>query len=176
MYFYHGCAPDTCNMKIFLRMRTAHFGRPMRIEALSSGSHNSVHLTSSQVLCCDEEYGLGKHVHGQCLDDANFVFNQLSPCNTVTWTARIVSSCRENQFGKVTEDFNEMGRQGIETITFILFKCFQGMCYDGEDDGMSGRRVPANAIKLGLESDVFVQCRLIHLYGKCGLVRYWKGI
>ncbi|KAK6271365.1 hypothetical protein POUND7_008463 [Theobroma cacao] len=93
MYFYHGCAPDTCNMKIFLRMRTAHFGRPMR-----------------------------------CLDDANFVYNQLSPCNTVTWTARIVSSCRENQFGKVIEDFNEMGRQGIEKITFILFKCFQGMC------------------------------------------------
>ncbi|KAG6389653.1 hypothetical protein SASPL_151125 [Salvia splendens] len=31
-----------------------------------------------------------------------------------------------------------------------------------------GRQVHANAMKLGLDSDSFVQCALVDLYGKCG--------
>ncbi|KAK6247621.1 hypothetical protein QUC31_019186 [Theobroma cacao] len=163
--------------------------------------HNLLFKCPSWIIVCllkscvvTKNMGLGKQVHGQllklgasndsslsgslinfygkfrCLDDADFVFNQLSRHNTVTWTARIVNSCREDQFGKVIDDFNEMGRQGIKKNNFTFSGVFKA-CARMDDDGMSGRQVHANALKLGLESDVFVQCGLIHLYGKCGSVR-----
>ncbi|XP_059443949.1 pentatricopeptide repeat-containing protein At1g31790 [Corylus avellana] len=144
---------------------------------------------------CTRNMGLGKQVHGclhklgianhdlfltscliefygklKCREGADFVFNQLSIHNTMTWTARIISSCREEHFRDVFSYFKEMGRAGIKKSTFT-FSSILRACGRIQDDGICGRQVHANAIKLGVDRDAFVQCGLVDMYGRSGLLR-----
>ncbi|XVF47201.1 hypothetical protein PTKIN_Ptkin03bG0090000 [Pterospermum kingtungense] len=153
-----------CLLKSCVLTKNMELGKQVHGQLLKLGFSNDLSLSGSLI----NFYG-----NFRCLDDANFVFDQLSRPNTVTWTAKMVNSCREDQFGEAIDDFIEMGRQGVKkngfTFSSVLKAC-AGINDDG-NNGMSGWQVHANAIKLGLESDVFVQCGLINMYGKCGLVK-----
>ncbi|XP_022756712.1 pentatricopeptide repeat-containing protein At1g31790-like [Durio zibethinus] len=150
-----------CLLKSCVLTNNMELGKQLHGQLLKLGFSNDLSLSGSLI----NFYG-----NFSCLDDANYVFNQLSRRNTVTWTAKIVNSCREDQFSKVIDDFIEMGRQGIKKNSFTFSSVLKA-CAGMNDDGMSGRQVHANAIKLGLESDVFIQCGLINMYGKCRLVK-----
>lgn len=144
---------------------------------------------------CTMNMGLGKQVHGclhklgaanqdmfltsclinfygkfKCIEGADFVFSQLPRHNTMTWTARIISSCREEHFRDVFCYFKEMGRTGIKKSTFT-FSSILRACGRIQDDEQCGRQVHANAIKLGLDTGTFVQCGLVDMYGRSGLLR-----
>ncbi|XVE59858.1 hypothetical protein DITRI_Ditri05aG0080900 [Diplodiscus trichospermus] len=150
-----------CVLKSCVLTKNMELGKQVHGQLLKLGFSNDLSLSGSLI----NFYG-----HFRCIDDANFVFNQLSRHNTVIWTAKIVNSCREDQFSKVIDDFIEMGRQGIKKNSFTFSSVLKA-CAGMNDDGMSGRQVHANSMKLGMESDVFIQCGLINMYGKCGLVR-----
>lgn len=139
--------------------------------------------------------GLGKQIHGwltkigyssdlfvssslmnlygkfRCIEGVDFVFDRM-PCrgNTVVWTAKIVSHCREENFDEVLNVFNEMGRKGVKKNEFTFSSVLRA-CGRMEDDGQCGEKVHASVIKLGLESNNFVQCGLVDMYSKCGLLR-----
>ncbi|GJU46116.1 pentatricopeptide repeat-containing protein [Tanacetum coccineum] len=66
--------------------------------------------------------------------------------NVVVWTARIINNCKEEQFREIS------------------------------DDGNCGEQVHANAIKLGLASKSYVQCGLVNMYGKFGLMNDAKMV
>ncbi|KAK5818616.1 pentatricopeptide repeat-containing protein At1g31790 [Gossypium arboreum] len=151
----------TCLLKSCVLTKNMELGKQVHGQLLKLGVIDDLSLSGSLI----NFYGNFK-----CLDDANIVFNQSSRCNTVTWTAKMVNSCRENQFHKVFDDFTEMGRQGIKKNSFTFSSVLKA-CAGMDDEGMSGRQVHAIAIKLGLECEAFVQCGLIDMYGKCGLVR-----
>ncbi|KAJ4978751.1 hypothetical protein NE237_009531 [Protea cynaroides] len=139
------------------------------------------------------DFGLGKQVHGLvlkpgfakdlflgsslvdfytkfgCLEGARFVFEQVCRRNTVLWTAMIAGYCREGRFDEVAELFKEMGREGVKKNHFTMSSALRA-CGRIEDDGLLGRQVHANAIKLGIEMDLYVQSSLIDMYGRCGLL------
>ncbi|KAI3961248.1 hypothetical protein MKW92_004216 [Papaver armeniacum] len=132
-----------------------------------------------------EDFGLGKQVHGlvfklghtedlitsssfidlyvkfRCLNDSQRVFDQVLPS----------PGC----FEVVIELFKKMSRAGVKkngfTISTVLRAC--GRFSRGADDmGLCGKQVHANAIKLGVvESHLYVQCSLVDMYGKCGLMK-----
>lgn len=104
------------------------------------------------------------------LESATSVFNQLCHPNTTIWTVKIVNNCREGRFYEVMKDFREMGRVGIRRNRFTLSTVLKA-CARMDDGGRCGRQVHAFAIKLALESDAFVQCGLIDVYGKCQMIR-----
>ncbi|KAK9289847.1 hypothetical protein L1049_008007 [Liquidambar formosana] len=106
----------------------------------------------------------------KCLGDADFVFDQIPLRDTVIWTNKIVNNCREEHFEEVLNAFKEMGRAGIKKNHFTLSSVLSA-CAKLKDDGRCGLQVHANAIKLGIDSNVFVQCGLVDMYGKCGLLR-----
>lgn len=106
----------------------------------------------------------------KCLEDANVVFNRVSRHNTLTWTAKIVSGCRERHFTQVLGDFKEMGRVGIKKDSFTFSSVLKA-CGRMQNYGSCGEQVHADSIKLGLDSDNYVQCSLIAMYGRSGLLR-----
>ncbi|KAJ9152378.1 hypothetical protein P3X46_025949 [Hevea brasiliensis] len=110
-----------------------------------------------------------------CLESANFICNQLCHHNTTVWTVKIVNNCREGRFHEVMKDFTEMGSAGIRSNNFTLSSVLRA-CARMDDGGNCGRQVHAVAIKLALESNTFVQCGLIDMYGKCGMVRDAKQV
>ncbi|KAF7809532.1 putative carotenoid cleavage dioxygenase 4, chloroplastic [Senna tora] len=148
---------------------------------------------------CTMNLGLGKQIHGwlfkfnmcddvlitssliqfygkfKCVEDANLVFKLVSRHNTFTWTAKIVNDCRKMHFSDVLSDFKEMGRQGIRKNSFTLSSVLKA-CGRMLSHGHCGQQVHANAIKLGLVSDSYVECGLIDMYGRSGLVREAKMV
>ncbi|MCL7023126.1 hypothetical protein MKW94_013497 [Papaver nudicaule] len=119
----------------------------------------------------------------RCLDGSQRVFDRVIPshCDTATWTSMMAAYCKQGHFEVVIELFKKMGRAGVRknsfTISTVLRACgrFNGGAddYENNDDrGLCGKQVHANAIKLGVvQSDLYVQCSLVDMYGKCGLVK-----
>lgn len=107
----------------------------------------------------------------RCIEGVDFVFDHM-PCrgNTVVWTAKIVNHCRDENFNEVLNVFNEMGREGVKKNEFTFSSVLRA-CGRVEDDGQCGEQVHACVIKLGLESNDFVQCGLVDMYSKRGLLR-----
>lgn len=105
-----------------------------------------------------------------CSEDANIAFKRVSRHNTFTWTAKIVNDCQEMHFHEVLSDFKEMGRQRVRKNPFTLSSVLKA-CGRMPRNEQCGQQVHADAIKLGLASDTYVQCGLIDMYGRIGLVR-----
>ncbi|XP_028094780.1 pentatricopeptide repeat-containing protein At1g31790-like [Camellia sinensis] len=110
-----------------------------------------------------------------CLEGVDSVFDHMACRNTVVWTAKIVNKCREEQYDEVLNVFKEMGREGVKKNGFTFSSVLRA-CGKMKDDGLCGRQVHANAIKLGLESNDFVQCGLVDMYAKCGLLKHARVV
>lgn len=106
----------------------------------------------------------------KCSEDANVVFNKVSRHNTLTWTAKIVSGCKEMHFSEALGDFKEMGRVGIKKDSFTFSSVLKA-CGRMRNHGSCGEQVHADTIKLGFDSDNYVQCSLVAMYGRSGLLR-----
>nr|GEW13756.1 pentatricopeptide repeat-containing protein At1g31790 [Tanacetum cinerariifolium] len=111
-----------------------------------------------------------------CFEDGDMVFHRIgSRRNVVVWTARIINNCKEERFREVFEVFNEMGKEGVRKNSFTLSSVLSA-CSKISDDGNCGEQVHANAIKLGLASKSYVQCGLVNMYGKFGLISDAKRV
>ncbi|GJR68402.1 pentatricopeptide repeat-containing protein [Tanacetum coccineum] len=111
-----------------------------------------------------------------CFEDGDMVFHQIgSRRNVVVWTARIINNCKEEQFREVFEVFNEMGKECVKKNSFSLSSVLSA-CSKISDDGNCGEQVHANAIKLGLALKSYVQCGLVNMYGKFGLMNDAKRV
>lgn len=109
-------------------------------------------------------YGKMKHYEG-----AQSVFEQVNCRDTAVWTSRIVNYCNNSEFENVVGVFKEMGREGVKKNEYTFSNVLKACRKMGAIE--YGRQVHANAVKSGLESDGFVQCALVDLYGKCGFLR-----
>ncbi|XP_054820038.1 pentatricopeptide repeat-containing protein At1g31790-like [Prosopis cineraria] len=109
----------------------------------------------------------------KCLEDANIAFNKVARHNTFSWTAKIVNDCREMHFCEVLNDFKKMGRQGIRKNSFTVSSVLKASGRMPSHEHC-GEQAHASAIKLGLVSDAYVECGLIDMYGRTGLVREAK--
>ncbi|KAK4276117.1 hypothetical protein QN277_019106 [Acacia crassicarpa] len=127
-------------------------------------------ISDDSLLTCSLIRFYGKF---NCLEDANMAFNKVARHNSFTWTAKIVNDCREMHFYEVIDDFKEMGRRGIRKNSFTVSSVLKA-CGRMPSHGHCGEQVHATAIKLGLASDTYVECGLIDVYGRSGLVREAK--
>ncbi|KAK6137222.1 hypothetical protein DH2020_029039 [Rehmannia glutinosa] len=148
-----------CVLKACLCTTDLDLGMQVHGWLLKMGYSRSVALSSFLI----NYYGKVK-----CFEGAQSVFEQVRSRNTVVWTSRIVNCCSDDKFVEVVSVFKEMGREGVRKNGYT-FSTVLKACRRMGDIGC-GRQVHANATKLGLESDGFVQCALIDLYGKCGFL------
>lgn len=170
------------------------------------GDNNAVWFPYSWILVCviqacaaTEDFELGRQIHGLlwkvdfeknlfvcsslihfygrngCFVGADFVFDQVPCDNTVVWTARLVNKCREGRFDEAVNVFREMVREGVKRNSFTYSSVLKA-CGRLGDGGQCGEQVHAHAIKFGVVSKSYVQCGLVDMYSKVGLVRYAKRV
>ncbi|XP_059663096.1 pentatricopeptide repeat-containing protein At1g31790 [Cornus florida] len=149
-----------CILKACFHTMNLELGKQIHGWLLKVGNSTNMFLSSSLI-----------NLYGKCgcVEGADFVFDHMHRRNTVIWTAKIVNNCREGRFDEVLDDFKEMGKLRIKKNSFTFSSVLRACCRM-EDDGLCGQQVHASAIKLGLESDDYVQCGVVDMYGKCGLV------
>lgn len=178
-------------LKLFVKM--------LREQDLENVGHNHMGFSVSGILVCvlkaclfTTDFELSMQVHGwlwkmgfsrsvaltsflinfygklKCFEGAQSVFKQVPFPNTVTWTSRMVNCCSDENFEEVVSVFKEMGREGVRkngyTFSTVLKACRR------MGDIVCGQQVHANVMKSGLESDGYVLCALVDLYGKCGFL------
>ncbi|XAR69205.1 hypothetical protein NMG60_11000708 [Bertholletia excelsa] len=153
-----------CILKACVPTNNLELGKQIHCWLLKFGYDADLYLSSSLI-----------NLYGKfgCLDDVNCVFGHMSCRNTVAWTAKLVSNCREERFDEVINLFKEMGKEGVKKNKFT-FSTVLRACSRMNDDGLCGQQVHASLIKLGFESNDFVQCGLVDMYAKCGSLKYAK--
>ncbi|PON87471.1 Tetratricopeptide-like helical domain containing protein [Trema orientale] len=155
-----------CLLKLCVCTANMDLGRQVHGCSLKLGHANNLSLAS----CLINFYGKFRS-----LESANTVFDQLTHHNSLTWMARLINNSREELFFQVFKDFTEIGKSGIKTNS-LMFSCVLKACARMHDHGRCGRQVHANAIKLGLDTDAYVRCGLVDMYGKSGLLRDAKRV
>uniref|UniRef100_A0AAP0DV80 Pentatricopeptide repeat-containing protein n=1 Tax=Deinandra increscens subsp. villosa TaxID=3103831 RepID=A0AAP0DV80_9ASTR len=156
-----------CVLKACASTFNLKLGKQIHSWLLKSGYSNDMFVSSSLI----SFYGkIGS------FKDGDLVFNGMSSQrNVVVWTARINNSCKGENFHQVLDVFKEMGKEGVRKNSFT-FSGVLSACAKISDDGNCGEQVHANAIKLGLASKSYVQCGLVNMYGKFGLIEDAKRV
>ncbi|KAJ0802251.1 putative tetratricopeptide-like helical domain superfamily [Helianthus annuus] len=156
-----------CVLKACANTVNLNLGKQIHGWLIKSGYSNDLFVSSSLI----SFYGkIG------CFKDGDLVFNGTSSQrNVVVWTARISNNCKEENFRQVLDVFKEMGKEGVRKNSFTFSSVLRA-CANINDDGNCGEQVHANAIKLGLASKSYVQCGLVNMYGKFGLIKDAKRV
>ncbi|XP_075102954.1 pentatricopeptide repeat-containing protein At1g31790-like [Nicotiana tabacum] len=150
-----------CVLKACVEMMNLELGKQIHGWLIKVGSCESFAL-SSFLIKFYGEFGY--------LESADNVFDHVPHCNTVVWTARIGNLCKEEQFEGAIRIFREMVREGVKKNSFTFSSVLKA-CGKLRDAGCCGQQVHASSIKVGLDMAGYVQCSLIDMYGKYGLLR-----
>lgn len=153
-------------LKACVHLKEVYLGKMVHAWLIKMGYDRGLFVDTALV----EFYG-----KSGCLREANRVFFDhvriIDDSDTVLWTGAIVNNCRERCFEEVIRIFGEMGEAGVRmneyTFSTVLKACGRVV----GDDGSFGKQVHANAIKLAVDTRVFVMCALIDMYGRCGLLK-----
>lgn len=155
-----------CVLKACVKTMDLELGKQVHGLIIRAGYSRSAVLSSSLMrFYC--EFGFS--------ESSENVFSQVPDENMVVWTTRIVNCCKEKRFDRAVDLFMEMSQEGVKRNSFTISSVLKA-CGKMMDDGSFGRQVHASAIKLGLELDGYVQCGLIDMYGKSGLVSDAKSV
>ncbi|XP_055820902.1 pentatricopeptide repeat-containing protein At1g31790 [Solanum dulcamara] len=155
-----------CVLKACVELMNLEVGKQIHGWLLKLGNCESMAL-SSFLIKFYGEFGY--------LESADNVFDHVPHCNTVVWTARIGNLCKEEQFEGAIRIFREMVREGVKKNSFTFSSVLKA-CGKLSDAGCCGQQVHATSVKVGLDTDSYVQCSLINIYGKYGLLRDARSV
>ncbi|GKB10935.1 protein root UVB sensitive 1, chloroplastic, partial [Tanacetum coccineum] len=167
-----------CNLKSYqsIQLRTLNPYRASDIErCMYKPQDSSIDVPREYLYCCGifSVSWIMVCVLKACGETMNVELREQEKCCGVM--ARIINNCKEEQFRGVFEVFNEIGKEGVRKNSFTLSSVLSA-CSKIPDDGNCGEQVHANAIKLGLASKSYVQCGLVNMYGKFGLMNDAKRV
>ncbi|KAG9456045.1 hypothetical protein H6P81_000553 [Aristolochia fimbriata] len=107
-------------------------------------------------------------VHLGRLKEARDLFAQMPNPNVVAWNALISGHAQNGCEVESVSFFQEMQGKGINPNRSTLGSVLSAIASMAALD--QGRQVHSKAIKLGLDSNVFVGSSLINMYSKCGVL------
>ncbi|XP_057838578.2 putative pentatricopeptide repeat-containing protein At3g13770, mitochondrial [Cryptomeria japonica] len=110
-------------------------------------------------------------IYGKCgsLLDAHEVFDEMPELNVISWTA-MISACASSEEAETALGlFSQMQRTSIQpnhfTLSAILSAIRRGLQVASLEQGLE---VHAQAVRRGLQLDLFVGNALVDMYVKCG--------
>lgn len=100
------------------------------------------------------------------LEEAVEVFNNLTHRGCLSWNAIVSGYAAAGQGKLAIKSYDRMIEEGLipdkQTFVSLLGTC--RVLADLEE----GKRIHAEAVKYGCDSDLYVATRLVYMYGKCG--------
>ncbi|GJV61953.1 ribonuclease H-like domain-containing protein [Tanacetum coccineum] len=113
---HHICRPWTCTFLVAKGLATPELMANVVIVLTDAKRPGEDMCGSYRVMW--RGYGMSKEGYGArwrlVFEDGDMVLiDWFSRRNVVVWTARIINTCKEEQFHEVFEVFNEMGKEGV---------------------------------------------------------------
>ncbi|KAL6056940.1 Pentatricopeptide repeat-containing protein, variant 2 [Balamuthia mandrillaris] len=107
-------------------------------------------------------------MHGACgkTEEARAVFQGMKDRNVVTWTSMIAAETQSGRGKEALQLFQQMQEEGVAANAFT-FSIVLKACAMAEDLEM-GKRVHAEVLRRGLQSNTTLSTALISMYGTCG--------
>ncbi|CAA0820405.1 Pentatricopeptide repeat-containing protein [Striga hermonthica] len=141
-----------CVLRACLQTMKFELGVQVHGWSCKMGFSRSVVLSSFLI----SYYGRAKFLVG-----AERVFEQERFKNTAVWTSRIVNFCNDDKFEEAICVFKDMGREGVRKNGYTFSAVLRACRKTGYTE--CGQQVYANVIKLGLDSNSYVQRALLDL-------------
>ncbi|CAO2818505.1 unnamed protein product [Amaranthus hypochondriacus] len=176
---------NNCDNQIFHLKHQIHVSDASSFhESLISGSTQITHLHQIHTqLTISGLYGkngflVSKFINA-CLEIGDFkyarkVFDEFPQPNTFLWNAIIGGYCKFNMLDDVIDMFSRMRRTDVNSNSYILNRVLKA-CTGSKLLGM-GEAVHGHIVRLGFESDVFLQNGLVSLYADCSSIDCAKKI
>ncbi|XP_010518935.1 PREDICTED: pentatricopeptide repeat-containing protein At1g31920 [Tarenaya hassleriana] len=108
------------------------------------------------------------------MDYADSVFRVIDDPCAFDFNTMIRGYVKESRFEEALDVYNEMIERGIEPDNFtypaLLKACTRMKAV------RQGKQIHGHVFKLGLDTDIYVQNGLIHMYGKCGEIALSRAV
>ncbi|KAL9659983.1 hypothetical protein QQ045_024793 [Rhodiola kirilowii] len=149
-----------CVLKACLHSMNLELGKQVHSLLIKQGQASDPCLGSSLI-----------NLYGKCrlLDEAASVFHHLPCRDTVAWTAQIVNKCKEGNFDDSINLFTDMCQEGVKMNHFTYSSVLRA-CGSASTSAWCGKQVHARVIKSGCMSNSHIQCGMIDMYAKRGLL------
>lgn len=102
------------------------------------------------------------------LDDACHLFQQMPAPNVVAWNVMISGHAKRGHYNEALAFFHRMRKDGIKSSRSTLGSVLSAIASLAALD--HGLLVHAQAVKQGLDSNIYVGSSLINMYGKCEML------
>jgi len=134
-------------------------GKQVYAHVVKTGYLSDVHVASALV---------DMHAKWGNIVDARRVFDNMPERNAVSWTGMITRYAQSEDSEEALKLFQEMQLAGVKSDRFSLASV---LCACANLEALDeGEQVHAEAIKIGIESDVCVGSALVDMYVKCSQV------
>ncbi|CAA7401929.1 unnamed protein product [Spirodela intermedia] len=133
-------------------------GKQAHALVITSGISGNVVVDSSVV-----------DMYAKCgsMADSQRVFDRMAVKNAISWCALLGGYCHSGDYHSVLQIFRAMDKEDDNySLSTVLRACA------GLTDARRGKEVHGQFLRTGGRKDVIVECALVDLYWKCGLVDY----
>ncbi|KAK2993906.1 hypothetical protein RJ640_012780 [Escallonia rubra] len=148
----YSCAITACASALALGLGAGIHGHVIKLNYVTDG-----YIAASMITF----YAKCKQIENSCK-----IFNEKLHKNVAVWTALLTGYGLNLRHGDALKVFADMLKMGVLPNQSSFTSAFNSCCAEEAID--QGKAIHAMAIKLGLETDVFVGNSLIVLYSKCG--------
>eukprot|EP00250_Pteridium_aquilinum_P021972 c25273_g2_i5 orf=128-3292(+) len=161
-------------------------GRSTKVTALRVGQALHADARRRGYALCPMVCNTLLSLYGKCgaVAEAEYVFGTMLNRNVVSWNAMLLAYIEQRQGKTCLHLYTNMELEGVspDEGTFVLTLQACAMLAEKEEtppeDGKSSRSVPLNigyalhadAHKKGFTVDIFINCTLVSMYGKCGAI------
>ncbi|KAM0939787.1 putative tetratricopeptide-like helical domain superfamily, DYW domain-containing protein [Dioscorea sansibarensis] len=111
------------------------------------------------------------NVYSKCglLQSARYVFDRMPERSVVSWNTMIAAHNHQGQDTEALELFMEMCRGGATLVTEFTLSSVLCACA-AKGAIFESRQLHALALKIAMDSNVYVGTALLDVYGKCGMI------
>lgn len=140
-------------------LEAVEHGKQVHTQIIKTGSEPVVSVGSALVTM---------YAKCGCLDDACKVFDQMTVCDVVLWTAMIVGHAQKGNSEEALGLFLRMQCAGVKPNHFTFSSALSACANKAALE--EGRQIHAHVIKTGCELDPFVANGVVDMYAKCGTI------
>ncbi|PIA58465.1 hypothetical protein AQUCO_00500419v1 [Aquilegia coerulea] len=130
--------------------------------------YNFMNKTGFQTTQYMDNRVLLMHVKCGMMNDAKRVFDEMPRRDAVSWSIIILGLVDNGDYEVAFDMFLFMWRENHDARTRIFVTMIRASADMGRD--YVGKQFHSNALKMGINENIFVSCGLINMYSKCGFL------
>jgi pentatricopeptide repeat protein len=146
-------------LRVCAALPASEQGKQVHTQAIKTGFESEIFVASALV-----------DMYPKCgsMEDASKVFDSMPDRDIVSWTAMMVGYAQNGYAAEALRLFCQMQDAGMKPNRFPIASVLSGCAGLGALE--QGKQIHTHILKVGFDSDMFVDNALVDMYAKCGSI------